>query len=219
MNIVIPVLGEGKRFKEAGYEVYKALLPVGDTNMLGAVMRNVTPNGKHRFLVLTPDQYPQKTEGAACSVLLVKELIDSDDQLLIVNSDQLLDWDINYFLTYLEQENFDAGIVTFKATDSKWSYAALAANNDHVSYTVEKPETPPSDQATVGVYYWKHGRDFVKSAERMIEDGFRVRGEFYVCPSFNWLPRDKKIALYEIAPSEMHGLGTPEDYESYIATL
>ncbi len=50
---------------------------------------------------------------------------------------------------------------------------------------------PISDIATVGVYYWAKGSDYVKYAEQMIDKNIRVNNEFYVCPVFNF-PSSKK---------------------------
>ena len=74
---------------------------------------------------------------------------------------------------------------------------------------------PISDTATVGFYYWKHGSEFVKYAEKMIEKDIRVNNEFYVCPVFNQAIKDnKKIKIFNV--KKMWGLGTPEDLDFYV---
>ena len=106
----------------------------------------------------------------------------------------------------------DGGILTFESTHPKWSYAKLG-NNGFVSEVAEK--NPISTNATVGVYYWKHGQDYVKYAEQMIEENIRVNNEFYVCPVYNQAIKDKKkIKIKEI--EKMWGLGTPEDLETFL---
>ena len=75
-----------------------------------------------------------------------------------------------------------------------------------------------SDQATVGIYYFRHGSDFVRFAKQMIAKDIRVNGEFYVCPVFNQLVQaGLNVYVSEIEPGQMHGLGTPEDLETYVA--
>ena len=81
------------------------------------------------------------------------------------------------------------GIVTFKSTHPKWSFAKL--NNDGLVTEVAE-KNPISDTATVGFYYWKKGSDFVKYAEEMINENIRVNNEFYVCPVFNQAIKDSK---------------------------
>jgi hypothetical protein len=85
--------------------------------------------------------------------------------------------------------------------------------NGFVTEVAEK--NPISDMATVGYYYWKHGSDFVKYAETMIDENIRVNNEFYVCPVFNQaIEYGKKIKTFEA--DSMWGLGTPEDLKYYL---
>ena len=75
-----------------------------------------------------------------------------------------------------------------------------------------------SKNATVGVYYWKHGSDYVDSAEEMIEKNIRVNNEFYVCPTYNQLiSKKKKIKIHNV--DKMWGLGTPEDLSNFIQKI
>ena len=112
----------------------------------------------------------------------------------------------------MNETNVDGGIVTFEATHPKWSFAKINENG-FVTEVAEKK--PISNIATVGYYYWKHGSDFVKYAEKMIQKNIRVNNEFYVCPVFNEAIGDnKKISIYKA--NSMWGLGTPEDLNYYL---
>ena len=112
----------------------------------------------------------------------------------------------------MNELNADGGIVTFKATHPKWSYAAVD-DNGMVTEVAEK--NPISDNATVGFYYWKHGKDYVECATDMIDRDIRVNGEFYVCPVFNQaVLNGQKIFTHEV--EEMWGLGTPEDLDTFL---
>jgi hypothetical protein len=109
-------------------------------------------------------------------------------------------------------DNVDGGILTFPATHPKWSFAKLDKDG-FVSEVAEKKVI--SNNATVGIYYWKKGSDYVQYTEQMIKKDIRTNGEFYVCPVFNEAIRDnKKIKQYPI--EKMMGLGTPEDLEKYL---
>jgi hypothetical protein len=88
--------------------------------------------------------------------------------------------------------------------------------NDENIVTEVAEKNPISDNATVGVYYWKHGSDYVKYAEQMIENNTRVNDEFYVCPVYNEAISDnKRITIGEV--EKMWGIGTPEDLESFLS--
>ena len=152
------------------------------------------------------------TEGAACTTLLAKQFIDNDEPLVMANSDQFVEWDSNEFMYSMIADNIDGGIVSFEATHPKWSFAKLD-DDGFVSEVAEKK--PISNIATVGIYYWKNGSDYVKYAEQMIDKDVRTNNEFYVCPVFNEaIGDDKKIKVFPI--EKMWGLGTPEDLERYM---
>lgn len=232
LNVLIPMAGAGSRFEKAGYSFPKPLIEVEGKPMIQVVVDNLNYESNHIFLVqrLHREKYNLDsllplitkkcdilevngiTEGAACTTLLAKDLINNDNPLIIANSDQFLEWNVNDFMYKMKEQDADAGIVTFTATHPKWSFAKVD-EYDFVTEVAEK--NPISDIATVGVYYWKRGSDYVKYAERMIEKNIRFNDEFYVCPVFNEAISDnKKIKIYHI--NKMHGLGTPEDLNNFL---
>ena len=174
-------------------------------------------NLKHLLGLITNNnceivQVDSLTEGAACTTLLAKEFINNDEPLVIANSDQFVEWDSNEFMYSMVADNVDGGMLTFEATHPKWSFAKL----DDDGFVCEVAEKKPiSNIATVGIYYWTKGSDYVKYTEQMIKKNIRTNNEFYVCPVFNEaIKDDKKIKIFEI--EKMWGLGTPEDLKSYI---
>jgi dTDP-glucose pyrophosphorylase len=152
------------------------------------------------------------TEGAACTTLLAKEFIDNDQPLLTANSDQFVEWDSNEFLYSMQADEVDGGILTFNSVHPKWSFA----KTDEDGFVTEVAEKKPiSNNATVGIYYWSKGSDYVKFAEQMIKKDNRVNGEFYVCPVYNEAIEDeKKIKTFHV--EKMWGLGTPEDLKVFV---
>jgi dTDP-glucose pyrophosphorylase len=149
---------------------------------------------------------------ASLTLLSGFKTIASSNPLFFANSDQFVEWDSNDFMYKINENEFDGGIITFKATNPKWSFAKI---NDKNLVTEVAEKNPISDNATVGFYFWKKGSDFVKYAEQMINKNIRVNNEFYVCPVFNEAILDgKKITNYNI--NKMWGIGTPEDLEFFI---
>ena len=232
LNVLIPMAGAGSRFEKAGYTFPKPLIEVRNKPMIQVVVENLNLDANYIYVVqkshrekynldtllnlLTPGckivETDGLTEGAACTALLAKEYIDNDNPLFFANSDQFVEWDSNEFMYKMQETNADGGIVTFKATHPKWSFAKVDENG-LVTEVAEK--NPISDIATVGYYYWKKGSDFVKYAEQMIEKDIRVNNEFYVCPVFNQAIEDnKQIRTFNTAG--MWGLGTPEDLNYYL---
>ena len=232
MNVLIPMAGAGSRFQQAGYTFPKPLIDVKGKPMIQVVAENLNIDATFIYVVqkehrekynldtllnlITPNckivEVTSITEGAACTTLLAKEYINTDEPLLMANSDQFVDWDSNEFMYKMVEQDLDGGIVTFRSTHPKWSFA----KTDENGYVTEVAEKKPiSDIATVGIYYWKHGSDYVKFAEQMIEKNIRVNNEFYVCPVFNQAIEDgKRIKTFDVPT--MWGLGTPEDLKYYI---
>jgi HAD superfamily hydrolase (TIGR01509 family) len=232
LNVLIPMAGAGSRFEQAGYTFPKPLIEVRKKPMIQVVVENLNIKANYIYVVqklhrekynldallslITPGckivETEGLTEGAACTALLAKEHINTDAPLFFANSDQFVEWDSNEFMYKMNETNADGGIVTFEATHPKWSFAKVDENG-LVTEVAEKK--PISNIATVGYYYWKHGSDFVKYAEQMIEKNIRVNNEFYVCPVFNEAIGDnKQIRTFNV--SGMWGLGTPEDLNYYL---
>jgi dTDP-glucose pyrophosphorylase len=112
----------------------------------------------------------------------------------------------------MNETDADGGIITFTSTHPKWSFAKL---NKYGFVTEVAEKNPISDIATVGVYFWKHGSDYVKYTEQMINKDIRVNNEFYVCPVYNEAIADgKKIRTFNI--EKMWGIGTPEDLNYFL---
>jgi len=232
MNVLIPMAGAGSRFAQAGYTFPKPLIEVNGKPMIQVVVENLNVDAHFIFLVQKEhyEKYNLKqllnliapgcdiiqvdgiTEGAACTTLLAKDLIDNDQPLLMANSDQFVEWNSNECLYAFTADSIDAGIVTFKSTHPKWSFAKIGEDG-FVSEVAEK--NPISDNATVGIYYWKSGSEYVRYAEQMIEKNIRTNNEFYVCPVFNEAIEDgKKIRVKSI--DKMWGIGTPEDLHYFL---
>ena len=237
LNIVIPMAGRGSRFQNAGYLVPKPLIPIFGKSMIELVVGNIRPREPHRFIFLVLEEHLKTyalgsalkrmapgcevisvagvTEGAACTVLLAREFIDNADPLMIANSDQWVDVRIDEYLSRLTPGG-DGLIMTMRADDPKWSFVGVDSQG-FASEVVEKRVI--SNEATVGIYNFRHGRDFVNSAEQMIAKNLRVNNEFYVAPVYNEMIRDgKRILIHNIGKVEdrMYGLGTPEDLRKFI---
>lgn len=236
LNIVIPMAGRGSRFAKEGYVMPKPLIDVHGEPMIARVTQNITPKCEHRFIYLCLQEHlakydlkkrleeiapgcavvsvDQVTEGAACTVLLAEKYIDNDDSLMIVNSDQYVDIDINEYLVSMGEK--DGLIMTMYADDPKWSF--IQFDKDGLVTLVREKEVI-SNEATVGIYNFRKGSDFVKYAYQMIDKGIRSNGEFYVAPVYNEMICDgKRVGFYNIGSEDngMYGLGIPGDLEKFL---
>lgn len=237
IQIVVPMAGLGTRFQAVGYTDPKPFIPVFGKPMIQWVVENMTPcDLPHNFTFLCHKDHLKDpkyktdlnkiapnsqivpvlktTEGAACTVLLGIDKLNPSQPLVLANSDQWVDAPIDDFLEDAINSGCDGSIMTFKAHEDKWSYARL----NTMGRVVEVAEKVPiSEHATVGIYYFKHAQDFIDGAFSMVRKNIRTKGEFYVCPVYNELiGANKRIKIFEIDKSKMHGLGTPEDLKSFV---
>ena len=228
MNVLIPMAGLGQRFQAAGYDKPKPLIDVfgkpmiervidslrgSDINYIFVAQQQHAEMGLEDFLnpVGTVVWLSELTEGAACTTLLAKEYINNDEELVIANCDQYMEWNFEDFLSHSKE--FDGCLATFNSTNPHHSYAKTKGNL--VTEVAEKIVI--SDKASAGIYYFKNGSQYVKGAEQMIEKNIRTNNEFYICPVYNeLLESGLNISTYNIDVTSKHMLGTPEELSIFV---
>jgi len=240
INIVVPMAGAGSRFSEAGYDLPKPLIDVCGKPMIEIVCRNLAPSCPHRFIFICQNQHLQNhglgdlleriapncdvigidgvTDGAACTVLLARALIDNDQQLMIANCDQYIDIDIDDYLNAFDITTSQGMVMTMTASDDKWSFVRV---NDAGQITELREKQPISDEATVGIYNFATGAGFIAAADSMISKNIRTNNEFYVAPVYNeMIAAGQTIGIFNIGTvgDGMYGLGTPEDLNAFLQT-
>ena len=105
MNVLIPMAGHGSRFSQAGYTFPKPLIEVNGKPMIQVVVENLNIDAHYVFIVQKEhyEKYQLKymlnmiapgcdvvqvdgvTEGAACTTLLARNIIDNNEPLVIAN--------------------------------------------------------------------------------------------------------------------------------------
>ena len=231
--------GAGSRFAKKGYIKPKPLIEINGIPMINVIINNIRPRQSHRFIFICQQQHIDSyglrdklsawapgckvieingiTEGAACTVLTSRLDINNNNPLMIANSDQFVDMDINDYLVSMETNHLDGLIMTMQANDPKWSFVGLDRDG-LVNRVVEKEVI--SDEATVGIYNFRRGCDFVSAADEMISKNERVNNEFYVAPTYNKLSKNgRRIGIYNIGKEGdgMYGLGIPSDLDFFLA--
>ena len=237
LNIVIPMAGRGSRFLNSKYVKSKPFISVAGKPMIVRVLENLYYENARYILIVRKEHLEEEietieyiknhfnttfialselSEGTASTVLYAQEIINNNSPLLIANSDQIVDIDIKNFINDSLTRDLDGSILTFidHEKNSKWSFASV----DSQGHVVEvKEKEPISDIATVGIYFFRRGSDYIDSANDMIMANDKVLNEFYVCPTYNYAIKNKlNIGTYMIPFSSMHGIGTPEDLELYL---
>ena len=232
MNILIPMAGLGQRFKKEGYDVPKFLIDIFGKSMIERSIESFnTIDAQFIFITLGIDavirnlleticdnpiivNINEVTDGPVRSCLLAKEFINSHEELLIANCDQILFWNFENFLHYARNPRIDGVIVTYESDTPKNSYARL----DKGGRVLEvKEKEVISNVSLNGVHYWKCGKYFVDSATEMIRNKDTApNGEYYVGPTYNYLVDDMYIVTYHIAKEQHHAVGTPDDLRKFL---
>lgn len=239
INIIIPMAGLGSRFSKNGIKTPKPLIQVDGKTLIQHSVESLGIDGRYIFITRKYDntQYNEElseilkqldpsseeiridkvTSGCSETCLYAKHLINNDDELIITNCDQLMNWDSNSFMKMVSTDKVDGAVVLFKSKDPKNSFAEVC--DESISNIVEKK--PISDNALVGIHYWKQGKDFVSSSENLLHH-FRKSGlpECYISETYNYLiDMGKNIIPFFIPKNSYIPLGTPEDVSIYMGKL
>ncbi len=238
-TVIVPAAGQGSRFAEQGWKRPKPFIDVDGRPMIDHVLDNVSPAGSRSVVLIRQEHLDGQekiisrlvaggihvsfvaalTEGTLCTAMLARKEFEAENPVLIANSDQLVDFSVTAFVQDALDRQLDGSILVFRdeERDPKWSFARISEDG-LVQEVAEKK--PISDLATVGIYFFRRGRDLVEAAVDMIVRNDRVNNEFYTCPVYNYMILNgAKIGVYEIPRSAMHGLGTPQDLRAYLTHI
>ena len=236
INILIPMAGLGSRFSNDGFKNIKPLIPLNGKTFIewsidsvdfqtvatqfifvileehSSILCSHLKNIKSDCIIIT---VPELTRGAVETALAGEEYINNDEPLIITNSDQIFEWDKEKYINYLKESNTNADVVVVNANNDKFSYIELDENNYGTRLT-EKEVI--SDNALVGIHFWKKGKDFVNSGKELIKRNIRAKNEFYISLSYNLLiENDIKVTCYKLGEHEKYlSIGTPDQVYDYL---
>ena len=236
-NMLIPMAGEGRRFKSAGYNLPKPLLDINGMPMIGRIIENLYDD-RLQFIFCVQKQHIKQysidkilkqylpechvvevsgpTQGPVCTCLLSERIINTDTPLFITNSDQIIeDWSLDKFLHFCDEHDPDGVVGTYESQSPKNSYIKLS--DDGIGIELREKEII-SEHATNGLHYWKSGNMFTSASAEMIACNDTTNGEYYVAPTYNYMiKRGLKVMPYRFA--RHYPIGIPSDFESYISYM
>jgi NDP-sugar pyrophosphorylase family protein len=166
---------------------------------------------------------PEVTRGALETALKAKDFINTDEDLIISDSDHYFDGSSLYEAIEQKDSDVEGIIPIFQPPDEevKWSYTLF--DSDNVALAVGEKDAKLADSgayANIGGYYFSHGKVFVSVAEEIIQGGSMYgpegKQEFYVAPIYQYMI-DKGLKIKVAAAPTVWGLGTPKDLEYFLA--
>lgn len=237
ITVIIPMAGRGSRFADAGFSDPKPLIEVAGKSLAEISITTLgLPDAKFVFITRSfedPADNDKLTEifikncknfvevrvdsehlGAAHSALYAEKYVDKDDELIVTNCDQSLRWDVEKFLKDVRSQRAHGAIVLHKSSNPQHSYASL--EGARITKIAEK--NPISDNALVGVHYWKQAKDFFETARKVVKD-YKEMGysEPYVSLTYNILLINKIVVPFFLTgPDRYYCLGTPSDIDNYL---
>lgn len=221
MNILLLMAGQGSRFVNSQYKTPKVLINIFGKPMYLHSLESLGLDG--RVIAVTQSSHnitmddgvvietDKVLQGPAMSAMLAKELIDNEDELVIMNADQIVEWDSSLIK---HARNYDGALLLFNTMGNRWSFARVSDNL--VVEVAEKKEI--STHALSGIHYWKRGSDFIKYAQEMIEEQDLTNNEYYIAPIYNYAIKNGK-KIMPIFVQKMYDLGTPEALDNYLSDI
>ncbi len=201
MRAVIPVAGVGTRLRPHTFTLPKVLLNVAGKPILGHILDALLRQGIERATIITGylgglvEEFVKKRYG-----MMDIDFVDQEDRqglghaiwmgretyggesLLIILGDTIFDVDLSLA--------FQSGMNSLgvKEVDDPRRFGVVVRNGDGmVNRLVEKPETPVSNLALVGLYFIKNG-DLLNSAlDELIKNNMRTRGEYQLTDALQLL--------------------------------
>ncbi|MCA1797293.1 MAG: NTP transferase domain-containing protein [Geobacteraceae bacterium] len=197
MKVILPVAGRGTRLRPHTHAKAKSLVRVAGKTVLEHIITRleaieveeyifiVDDNGtqiedfmRKNFPALECTYIPQQEKlGPAHAVYLAAERIQPGDDVLVVFNDTI-------FITDLQQiDNLCRecdGLIYSREVEDYQRFGVNVVRDGHIVDMVEKPDTPISRLAQVGLYYLKDGIDFMTYLRQSIEAGEKEKGEFYL---------------------------------------
>lgn len=235
INILIPLAGKNQFFQESEYPFPKPLIEINGITMIEHVIKNLSAiNQDKQFIFIVNDmdckkfhldnvlniltnnsckiiRCHQETKGAACTAMMAVEYINNSEPLIIANSDQILDINLDDIIDCFKSS--DAGVLVFNSVHPRWSYVRLDDDNKVIE-TAEK--RPISKYAIAGLYYFSEGKDFINSAANMIKKDANVNGLYYIAPTLNEMVlNNRMIDIYKLDSNSYKTFYSPQKIKEY----
>ncbi|MDE0471651.1 MAG: sugar phosphate nucleotidyltransferase [Ekhidna sp.] len=195
MNLIIPMAGKGKRLRPHTLTVPKPLIPIAGKPIVQRLVEDIAKVSteeikKIGFVIQDFEKgiliqlkkiagsvgaeakfYTQETaEGTAHAIACAGEILEN--KVTIAFSDTLFRVDFKLNLQ-------DNAIIWTKEVEDPSAFGVVKTNEQGVvTDFIEKPKEFVSDQAIIGIYYFKKGEDLRDELNHLIENNIRSGGEF-----------------------------------------
>lgn len=224
MKAIIPVAGIGSRLRPHTHTQPKALVPVAGKPILGHIIDSLKEVGIHEFIFVigylgdkiqsyVVEKYPElkksfvvqaQKEGIGHAIWTAKEMVNSDDQLLIVLGDTIFDVHLQEFV------DLPYSTVGVKKVEDPRNFGVVESDDDgFVTRLVEKPMIPKSNMAMVGLYKVKEGKLLMDTLDENIRKNLRTHNEFQLTDALMHMV-EKGVKIQSFKVEEWYDCGKKE---------
>lgn len=200
MKVIIPLAGKGTRLRPHTHITPKPMLKIAGKPVIDYVMEDlqrlgnveqviyITGHLKDKVELYARAKYPfdavfieqEVQDGTAGAVALAKPYVDQP--VFIIFVDTIFDAD----LTVVNRSDAD-GIIWVKTVDDYQRFGVVVTDADgHMTKIVEKPSTPISKRANIGLYYIKNWKLLYEGIDWTLKQP-KNKGEFYLTDAFQYM--------------------------------
>ena len=235
-TIIIPMAGEGKRFKDDGILEPKYMISVKGKTLFEWSIESLPIDISKKLIFVCLEEHEKKynvskfiknkiqsqnyhikwiketTGGQVETVLKAKDLVEPDDTLIIYNIDtHFVSSRLKSKILTLKSKHIDGLLGCFESDNPNLSYVDCD-ENEIVKRVREKERI--SKNASTGLYVFSKAKEFFDTGEEMIRNQIKIKGEFYVSEIYNMLLKLNKKFEIDVA-EEFFALGTPDDVKKF----
>jgi glucose-1-phosphate thymidylyltransferase len=207
MKIILPVAGKGTRLRPHTHTRAKSLVQVAGKTVLEHIIERLKVLAAEELIFIT-DENGQQIEafmkrcfpdlkcsyivqkdrlGPAHAVSLAAPRIVPGDDVLVVFNDTIFVTDLGRILDLCADCD---GLIFSKEVEDYQRFGVNVIRDGIIVDMVEKPDTPISRLAQVGLYYLRDASGFMRYLDQAIQAGDTVKGEFYLPAVFMRMIRD-----------------------------
>ncbi|MDD2851222.1 MAG: sugar phosphate nucleotidyltransferase [Desulfuromonadaceae bacterium] len=207
MKVILPVAGKGTRLRPHTHTKAKSLVHVAGKTVLEHIISRLSTLDVAEFLFIVDEngnqieefmkkKFPdlncryiiqKERKGPAHAVWLATPHIEPGDDLLIVFNDTIFDADLARIPNLCRESD---GLIYSKEVEDYQRFGVNVVEDGLIVNMIEKPDTPISRLAQVGLYYLKDGPRFMGYLTAAIEAEDMVKGEYYLPPVFMRMVQD-----------------------------
>lgn len=212
MDIILPVAGLGTRLRPQTWSKPKPLVSVAGKPMLAHVLERVLPLQPDKIVFITGflgDQIEHWARGYYPDIELVfveqHEMLGQTDAIirtreychddaLILFPDALFEADF----TGITELDLD-GVAFTKVVEDPSAYGIAVTDGEHITQLIEKPSNPISNDAVIGIYYFKQVQDLYTAIDEQFRLGLKTKGEYFLADAIQLMINvGKKFAIRQI---------------------